>query len=70
MEIKEMTIEQLEERKVAIAVELDNPEADLQLTCLFVCFPVNILHILLRSLCFAYYHSFKFIYLFVNTVFF
>ena len=29
MEIKEMTIEQLEERKVAIAVELDNPEADL-----------------------------------------
>ena len=29
MEINEMTIEQLEERKVAIAAELDNPEADL-----------------------------------------
>ena len=29
MEIKEMTIEQLEERKAAIAVELDAPEADL-----------------------------------------
>ena len=29
MEIKEMTIEQLEERKVAIAAELDSPEADL-----------------------------------------
>ena len=29
MEIKEMTIEQLEERKTAIVAELDNPEADL-----------------------------------------
>ena len=29
MEIKEMTVEQLEERKAAIAAELDNPEADL-----------------------------------------
>lgn len=29
MEIKEMTIEQLEERKEAIVAELDNPEADL-----------------------------------------
>lgn len=29
MEIKEMTIEQLEERKAAIAAELDSPEADL-----------------------------------------
>lgn len=29
MEIREMTVEQLEERKIAIAAELDNPEADL-----------------------------------------
>lgn len=29
MEIKEMTVEQLEERKTAIVVELDNPEANL-----------------------------------------
>ena len=29
MEINEMTIEQLEERKAAIAAELDSPEADL-----------------------------------------
>ena len=29
MEIKEMTVEQLEERKTAIAAEIDNPEADL-----------------------------------------
>lgn len=29
MEIKDMTIEQLEERKTAIVAELDNPEADL-----------------------------------------
>lgn len=29
MEIKQMTIEELEERKAAIAVELDSPEADL-----------------------------------------
>lgn len=29
MELKEMTIEQLEERKTAIVAELDNPEADL-----------------------------------------
>ena len=29
MEIKEMSIEQLEERKAAIVAELDTPEADL-----------------------------------------
>lgn len=29
MELKEMTIEQLEERKAAIAAELDAPDADL-----------------------------------------
>ena len=29
MELKEMSIEQLEERKTAIVAELDNPEADL-----------------------------------------